>query len=29
MEIGDHKDQVLCYLAKLNVYTVILSDEWL
>ena len=28
VEIGDHKDQILCYLAKLDVYTVILSDRW-
>ena len=24
--IGDHHEQILCYLAKLDVYTVILSD---
>ena len=29
VEIGDHKDQIFCYLAKLNVYTVILDDGWL
>ena len=29
VEIGDHKEQVLCYLAKLDVYTVILGDRWL
>ena len=27
VEIGDHKEQILCYLAKLDVYTVILGDE--
>ena len=27
VEIGDHKDQILCYLAKLDVYTVILDDK--
>ena len=26
VEIGNHKDQILCYLAKLDVYTVILGD---
>ena len=29
VEIGDHKEQILCYLAKLDVYTVIFSDGWL
>ena len=29
VEIDDHKDQILCYLVKLDVYTVILSDGWL
>ena len=29
IEIGNHKDQILCYLAKLDVYTVIFSDRWL
>ena len=29
VEIGDHKEQILCYLAKLDVYTVILGDGWL
>ena len=29
VEIGDYKDQILCYLAKLDVYTVILGDECL
>ena len=29
VEISDHKDQILCYLAKLDVYTVILNDGWL
>ena len=29
IEIGDHKDQILCYLAKLDVYTVIFGDSWL
>ena len=27
--IGDHHKQILCYLAKLNIYTVVLSDKWL
>ena len=27
--IGNHYEQILCYLAKLDVYTVILSDRWL
>ena len=29
IEIGDHKDQILCYVAKLDIYTVILGDKWL
>ena len=29
VEIGDHKDQILCYLAKLDFYMVILDDKWL
>ena len=29
VEIGDHKDQILCYLAKLDVYTIILGNGWL
>ena len=29
VEIDNHKDQILCYLAKLDVYTVILGDRWL
>ena len=29
VEIGNHKDQILCYLAKLDVYMVILGDGWL
>ena len=29
VEIGNHKDQIFCYLAKLDVYTVILNDGWL
>ena len=27
--IGDHMEQLVCYLAKLNVYTIILGNEWL
>ena len=29
VEIGDHKDQILYYLAKLDVYTVIFGNKWL
>ena len=29
VEIGNHKDQILCYLAKLDVYTIIFGDKWL
>ena len=29
MVIGNHHEQILCYLAKLDVYTVILGDRWL
>ena len=29
VEIGNHKNQILCYLIKLDVYTVILGDRWL
>ena len=29
LKIEDHKDQILCYLAKLDVYIVILGDRWL
>ena len=29
MVIGDHYEQILCYLAKLDIYTVILGDGWL
>ena len=29
IKISNHKDQILCYLAKLDVYTVILDDRWL
>ena len=29
VEISDHKNQILCYLAKLDIYTVILGDRWL
>ena len=27
--IGNYHEQILCYLAKLDVYTVILGDRWL
>ena len=27
--IGDHMKQLVCYLAKLNVYTIILGNGWL
>ena len=27
--IRDHIEQLVCYLAKLNVYTIILGDGWL
>ena len=27
--IGDHHKQILCYLAKLDIYTVVLGDGWL
>ena len=29
VKIGDHEEQVLCYLAKLEAYAVILGDGWL
>ena len=29
IHIGDHKEQILCYVAKLDVYTVVLGDGWL
>ena len=29
IHIGDHHEQILCYVAKLDVYTVVLKDEWL
>ena len=29
VEISNHKNQILCYLAKLDVYTVIFDDGWL
>ena len=29
VEIGDHKNQILCYLAKLDIYIVIFDDWWL
>ena len=29
IEINNHKDQILFYLAKLDVYTVIFGDKWL
>ena len=27
--IGDHMEQLVCYLAKLDVYTIILGNRWL
>ena len=29
IHIGDHHEQILCYVARLDVYTVVLGDEWL
>ena len=29
VEISNHKNQILCYLAKLDIYIVILGDRWL
>ena len=29
VHIGDHHEQVLCYVASLNVYTIVLEDGWL
>ena len=29
IHIGDHHEQILCYVARLNVYTVVLEDGWL
>ena len=29
MVIGNYHEQILCYLAKLDIYTVILGDRWL
>ena len=29
LQIGDHQEQVLCHMTKLNIYTVVLGDGWL
>ena len=29
IHIGNHHEQILCYVAKLDVYTVVLEDGWL
>ena len=29
IHIGNHYKQILCYVARLNVYTVVLGDGWL
>ena len=29
IHIGDHHEQILCYVAKFDVYTVVLGDGWL
>ena len=29
VHIGDHHKQVLCYVASLDVYTIVLGDGWL
>ena len=29
VHIGDHHEQVLCYVASLDVYTMVLGDGWL
>ena len=29
IHIGDHHEQILCYVARLDVYTVVLGDGWL
>ena len=29
IQIGDHHEQILCYVARLDVYTVVLGDGWL
>ena len=29
VKIGDHQEQVLCYVAKLDEYAIILGDGWL
>ena len=29
IHIGDHHKQILCYVARLDVYTVVLKDRWL
>ena len=29
VHIGDHHKQVLCYVASLDIYTVVLRDGWL
>ena len=29
IHIGNHHKQILCYVARLNMYTVVLRDKWL
>ena len=29
MKISNHREQLLCYVARLDVYTVVLGDGWL